>query len=42
VSQTCFPRKEAQARDPFVWSVLPTSETLIARQVLVILLSEAS
>ena len=28
--------KEAQAQDPFVWSVLLSSETLIARQVLVI------
>lgn len=34
--------KEAQARDPSIWSVLYSSETLIARQVLVIRLSEAS
>jgi hypothetical protein len=35
--------KEAQARDPFLWSVLLPSETLIARQsVLVIRRSEAS
>lgn len=34
--------KEAQARDPFIWSVPCSSETLIARQVLVIRPSEAS
>jgi hypothetical protein len=33
--------KEAQARDPSIWSVLFPSETLIARQVLVIRRSEA-